>query len=298
MRTHAYSRLRPASSLSNIAWRVHDLSSSALSFFFAANELSAEINFPFFLSLSLFLLPPPRTWNPRDSHCGQKKTHEGVRRHEKKNKKRGEGDWQIASWRNTRAEWNSRSNRGNDGCIFPPSAMIYENGRVDAARRVSLLLLRANHLQTAFIRGSALIEWTERKVMTFRWRLSVTWNKVVKTCVAGIHRSSGVSSPTVSFRLRSSDRQRPAARHLGIGVRAEEWAGGRRRRGSEKGEIFFRQSLSRIYRGRNYSHHLYFRLPWRISFVGRRTSTPRDGSLTNWYLISSGSLIVVLLIVG
>lgn len=33
---------------------------------------------------------------------------------------------------------------------------------------VSLLLLRANHLQTPFIRRSALIEWTERKVMTFR----------------------------------------------------------------------------------------------------------------------------------
>jgi len=61
--------------------------------------------------------------------------------------------------------------------------MIYRNSADSLA--VSLLLLRANYLQTPFIRGSALIEWTERKVMTFRWKLSVTWNKVVKTASRG-----------------------------------------------------------------------------------------------------------------
>lgn len=45
-------------------------------------------------------------------------------------------------------------------------AMIY--GDSADSLPVSLLLLRANHLQTPFIRTSALIEWTERKVMTFR----------------------------------------------------------------------------------------------------------------------------------
>lgn len=79
--------------------------------------------------------------------------------------------------------------------------MIYENN-ANAVYALSLLLLRAKHLQISFIRGSALIEWAERKVMTFRERLSVTWNKVVKTASRGSIDLPGVSSPTVSFRLR------------------------------------------------------------------------------------------------
>lgn len=84
--------------------------------------------------------------------------------------------------------------------FFRRRRMIYRNGADSLA--VSLLLLRANYLQTPFIRGSALIEWTERKVMTFRQRLSVTRNKVVNIASRGSIDLRGTSSATVGFRLR------------------------------------------------------------------------------------------------
>lgn len=66
---------------------------------------------------------------------------------------------------------------------------------------LSLLLLYVQTIyRRPFIRGSALIEWTERKVMTRPWRLLVTWNKVVKT----VSRGGSIDLPELRLRLSVS----------------------------------------------------------------------------------------------